>query len=149
MMAAPLRQVLAKYNCAVGRRADERKRNPPTTAQCAESSSARPTGSCLWPAGWHRRLLPLCHKFFVGVSPGRVRSTRARNPYPRRRGYGFRARRFAAPRNDFSRSRVRADLDHIESHTGVVAGLVPATPSFYAGGKIIEVARTRPATTPV
>src|SRR5262249_50993680 len=25
---------------------------------------------------------------------------RARNPYPRRRGYGFRARRCAAPRND-------------------------------------------------
>jgi hypothetical protein len=38
---------------------------------------------------------------FHGVIPGRVRSTRTRNPYPQRRGYGFRARRFAAPRNDF------------------------------------------------
>jgi len=39
----------------------------------------------------------LRQKIFVGVIPRRVRSTRARNPYPKRRGYGFRARRFAAP----------------------------------------------------
>jgi hypothetical protein len=30
----------------------------------------------------------LRHKFFVGVIPGRMRSTRAWNPYSRRRGYG-------------------------------------------------------------
>jgi len=67
----------------------------------------------------------LREKIFVGVIPGRVRSTRARNPYPKHRGYGFRARRIrsrvyprsalhdahignsrcaAAPRNDFWRS---------------------------------------------
>ena len=54
---------------------------------------ARPLAGLDW-------LTLLRQRIFVGVIPGRACSTRARNPYPKHR-YGFRARRFAAPRNDF------------------------------------------------
>ena len=36
----------------------------------------------------YSRLMLVRQKIFVGVIPGRVRSTRARNLYPKRRGYG-------------------------------------------------------------
>jgi len=42
---------------------------------------------------------------------------------------------------------LRADFDRVESHAGVVAGLVPATTNVEARARIIGVARTSPATT--
>jgi hypothetical protein len=42
---------------------------------------------------------------------------------------------------------LRADFDRVESHTGVVARFVPATPNVEARARIIGVAGTSPATT--
>jgi len=45
-------------------------------------------------------------------------------------------------------SEPRADLDHTESRTGVVAGLVPATPSFAAQSKHDRGGRDKPGHDP-
>jgi hypothetical protein len=43
---------------------------------------------------------------------------------------------------------VRADIDRFESHTGVVAGLVPATPNFRAQSKNNRGGRDKPGHDP-
>jgi hypothetical protein len=50
--------------------------------------------------------------------------------YPQPRGNVFDIARLIAISRILAHPQLSADFDHIESHKGVVAGLVPATPAF-------------------